>query len=121
MEVDYGKYHYVGWPKDVLTSLSISIGLYLRYYRYVKIGITGNPERRFREHLNPNCNPNCNIKWQRMVVKYKTNSINHANYIEDYFINKKRSKLRNKWIGYSYMSEQGPYFVYILLSGKRKK
>ena len=116
MEVEYGKYYYTGWPKDVLASLKISNALYLRYYRNVKIGITNWPERRFYEHIKRDSS----IKWQRMVVKYKTTSVDNANKIENYFIDNE-SCLKNRWNGFSRMSEIGPYYVYFLLAGKRKK
>ena len=116
MEVEYGKYYYTGWPKDVLTGLKISIALYLRSYRNVKIGITNWPERRFYEHIQRDSS----IKWQRMVVKYQTTSVANANKIEKYFIDNE-TRLRNRWNGFSKMSESGPYYVYILLSGKRTK
>ena len=115
MEIEYGKYYYTGWPKDVLTGLKISISLYLRFYRHVKIGITGDLKTRCRAHRN-----NRHISWQRMVVKYQTNSISNANIIEKFFI-KNEPRLDNIWAGKSNMTENGPYYVYILLSGKRKK
>jgi len=116
MNVEYGKYYYTGWPKDVLTGLKISIALYLRTYRNVKIGITNWPERRFYEHVQRDCT----IKWQRMVVKYKTTSVANANKIEKFFI-ENESRLKNRWNGFSKMSDDGPYYVYFLLSGKRNK
>ena len=105
-----------GWPKDVLPGLKISIAQFLKYYRYVKIGITCNPESRFKDHRKPHRK----IKWQRMVVKYQTDSIDHANEIEKFFIDYE-PRLKNLWPGYSNMTECGPYYVYLLLAGKRKK
>ncbi len=115
MEVEY-KNVKKGWPKDVISGLKISIAQFLKNYRYVKIGITNCPERRFTEH----CNPNHSIKWQRMVVKYQTDSIDNANEVEKFFIDYE-PRLKNRWPGYSNLSEFGPYFVYLILSGKRKK
>lgn len=116
MDVEYGKYYYTGWPKDVLTGLKISIALYLKNYRHVKIGITGDLKTRCRAHGNPNRS----IKWQRMVVKYQTDSIENANIIEKFFI-RNEPKLDNIYEGKSNMTKTGPYYVYILLSGKRRK
>lgn len=113
---EYSRSYYTGWPCNVVPLLNISISLYLRNYRNVKIGITNDPDRRFYQH----CTRNPEMRWERMVVKYTTSSISNANAVEKYFINN-RPELTNEWTGYSNMSENGPYYVYILLGKRIKK
>ena len=113
MEVEYR--YFLGQPSCVIPSLIRSVGQYHRNYRYVKIGITSDPERRFREHLGKE-KKYC---WERMVVKYCTTSIRNANLIEDYFINNDE-RMRNIWTGKSHMTQEvESYYAYILL-GNRK-
>ncbi len=102
---------YTGWPKYVIRYMSISISLYRLWYNKVKIGITNNPERRFCEHQNSE-------EWDRMIVKYETCSVKHANEIEKYFINR-HGWLVNSWTGWSNLGDGKKFYVYILL-GDRK-
>lgn len=55
-----------------------------------------------------------------MVVKYVTSSIKNANLIEKYFIEAEPA-LKNKWTGWSHMSESDYYYVYILLGGRKRR
>ena len=113
MAVEY--LYYEGHPSDVIPLLRRSFGQYHRNYEYVKIGITADPERRFKEHLDRE-KKYC---WERMVVKYCTTSIKNANKIEDYFI-ENDERMRNIWTGTSYMTTNTEYyFVYILLGNHR--
>ena len=114
-ELEYSHSYYSGFPKDVIPLLRISISLFLRNYRRVKIGITNNPERRWNEHLRQDVE-----SWDRMVVKYVTKSVNNANRIEKFFIEAEPA-LHNRWTGWSNMSDSDYYYVYILLGGRRKK
>ena len=113
MKVEYQ--YYKGHPFNVIPSLIRSFGQYHRNYEYVKIGITADPERRFREHLDRE-QKYC---WERMVVKYCTQSIMYANKIEDYFI-ENDERMRNIWTGMSHMTNNADYYyVYILLGNHR--
>lgn len=104
------KYDYkIGWPKNIITRLNISAGLYRRNYKYVKIGITSYPERRFCEHKK-----SCRFKWNKMVVVYRTTSIKNANEVEKWFIENRRD-LVNEWGGYSNMCDSPYYYAYFLL------
>lgn len=105
---------YTGRPDMVCTRLNISVGQYCRRYSNVKVGITNNPRRRFYEHIDRNPE----MHWERMVVKYKTSSVDNANAVEDRFINN-RLDLVNKWKGRSEMSGDGPFYVYFLLGDSR--
>jgi hypothetical protein len=104
VEFDY----WTGCPNDVIGSINRAISQYLIYYKKVKVGITGrNPQERFNEHQN-------NGRWNRMVVKYKTSSENFANKVEKYFI-ETRPELKNKWLGYSGLSENGYNYLYVIM------
>lgn len=113
-EVEYSRSYYTGFPSNVIPLLKISISLFLRNYKRVKIGITNNPERRWNEHLRQDME-----SWDRMVIKYRTRSVNNANRIEKHFIENEPA-LYNRWIGWSNMSESDYYYVYILLAGRRR-
>ena len=104
------KYDYKeGWPKNIITRLNISAGLYRRNYKFVKIGITSDPESRFTKHKQ-----SCKYNWEKMVVVYKTTSIKNANVVEKWFI-ENRPYLVNKWTGYSNMCDSQYYYAYFLL------
>lgn len=89
-------------------SLKISVGVFLVYNSEVKVGITGrDPQERFNEHLK-------NKEWDRMIVKYITKSERNANALESYLI-ANYPGLVNKWIGKSYLSEDGDNYLYVLV------
>lgn len=111
-EVEY--YYWTGQPSELLEYMHRSVGQFHRNYKYVKIGITGAPERRFREHVERGKR----YKWERMVVIYRTRSARNANAVEDHFI-EEDSRMRNIWTGYSHMCEEGPYYAYLLLGNHR--
>ena len=114
-ELEYSRSYYSGFPANVIPLLRISISLFLRNYRRVKIGITIDPERRWKEHLRQDAE-----SWDRMVVKYRTKSVNNTNRIEKYFIETEPA-LYNTWPGWSNMSDSDYYYVYILLGSRRRK
>ena len=114
-KIEYSRSYYSGTPKNVIPLLRISISLFLRNYKLVKIGITGDPERRWQEHLRQDVE-----SWDRMVIKYRTTSVNFANLIEKFFIDAEPA-LHNRWTGWSHMSEAEYYYVYILLGGHKRK
>lgn len=109
MELTYN--FITGQPAAVAQSIARSIGQYEHYYRHVKVGITGNPDRRADEHGRDG--------WQRMAVRYETASIDVANSVEKYFITN-RPELKNKWTGFSHMTKTGPYYVYFVMKTKRR-
>lgn len=114
-EVEYSKSYYSGFPANVIPLLRISISLFLRNYKRVKIGITNNPERRWKEHQRQDAE-----SWDRMVIKYVTTSVNNANRVEKFFIDAEPA-LHNRWTGWSNMSNSDNYYVYILLGGRKRK
>jgi hypothetical protein len=113
MELEY-KY-YEGNPSNIISTLKRSIGQYQRYYKYVKIGITANPQRRCAEHGYRDTT----YCWERMVVVYGTTSIKNANKVEKDFINGNK-KMTNVWCGESPMTPNArKYYAYLLLGNHR--
>lgn len=107
-------YYETGWPNNIVNRFCISLGLYRKNYKYVKIGITTNPERRFCEHKRSSI-----YKWERMVVVYRTTSKLNANYMEKWFINNKNDKLVNIFVGDSQMCDSQFYYAYFLLGNHK--
>lgn len=104
VEFDY----WTGCPANVIDNINRAISQYLRYYKDVKVGITGrDPQNRFDEHQRSS-------GWTRMVIKYVTTSENFANKVESYFI-KTRPELKNKWLGKSSLSKDGNNYVYLVM------
>lgn len=108
-EVEYVNVE-TGTPTNVYDTLNRKISAYKSRYS-IKIGITGrNPQQRFNEHLD-------NTDWERMVVIYRTTSLNYANTLEDWLIEKHKDDLVNKRKGGgSDLAEGGYNYVYLLLA-----
>ena len=101
------EYNYItGYPSDVLEHLDRSLSQYMAHYSMVKVGITGNPERRWGEHHSDG--------WERMVVKYETSSENFVNQMEDYFI-ATRPSLANIWTGTSHLAGARKFYLYFIM------
>ena len=116
LEQECPQYYYeTGQPKNIIESLNRSIGQYRRYYDYVKVGITSDPERRFSEHKR-----NCTYHWERMVVVYATRSVKNANDVEDWFIANREDDLVNIYKGKSNMCDSEFYYAYFLLGNHKK-
>lgn len=108
-------YYETGWPDNIIETLNRSMGQYQRYYKYVKVGITSDPERRFGEHKR-----NRTYEWERMIVVYATKSVKHANIVEDWFIANREELLVNKYKGTSNMCNSDYYYAYFLLGNNLK-
>lgn len=107
MDVEYD--YWTGSINEVTESLIRSVGQYTRYYNKVKIGITNNPERRAREHQKSS------LRWQKMVVKYKTSSVNFINRLEKILIDYHWDYIKNEIGGGGGPDGKGPYYLYVLL------
>lgn len=111
-QVEYA--YWTGCPNDVINCINRAISQYLIRYKNIKVGITGrNPQQRFYEHQKRET-------WQRMIVKYKTSSVNFANKVEKYFI-ETRPELKNKWLGYSDLSKNGNNYLYVIMKTRKRK
>lgn len=62
---------YKGHIGILISTLRRALGQYARYYSGYKIGLTVDPEQRWRRHLQDGC-------WNDMVVIYSTASENYA-------------------------------------------
>lgn len=107
MNVSYD--YWTGSINHVKESLIRSVGQYTRHYRKVKIGITNDPERRAKEHQRGS------DKWDKMVVKYETSSVNFINQIERVLIEYHWGYIKNKVGGGGGPDGVGPYYLYVLL------
>ncbi len=106
LKYDYWK----GKPSEVNSSLKRSISQYTRNYSNVKIGITCRPEFRLKEHHK------MNLKWEKMIIKYETSSINFINKLEKEHIDYQKEFITNiRKGGGGPNGKKGPYFLYVLL------
>lgn len=99
-----------GHPNEVFATLNQKIGQYKRNYNFVKIGITGQtPEVRYSQHLQDH-------KWLKMVLIYRSSSINYCNQIEVWLVDYHFDDLVNQRKGGgSQLRLDGPNFVYVLV------
>lgn len=101
--------YWTGNINDVIESLNRSIAQYIRNNNKVKIGITCDPQRRSKEHSKSN------EKWERMIVKYKTTSVNYINLIEKVLIENHWNFISNEVSGGGGPNGNPPYYLYVLL------
>lgn len=103
-----------GWPKKLRRSISTSIGLFHKNYKYIYVGITDRPWERWGEHIRED-----QYDWERCILLYKTISDKNVNMFEGFFINDERTV--NIYPGWSHMKEGAVHYLYILLAKRRKK
>lgn len=74
--------YWEGWPNGIEETLRRALGQYLRCEGnyHVKIGITNDPDTRFKQHCK-------DMTWEKMTVIYKTTSIDNARNLEKRLIN----------------------------------
>ena len=108
MELIYD--YWKGKPSEVKTSLKRSISQYTRHYSKIKIGITCRPKDRLRQHHK------MNLKWEKMIIKYETTSVNFINKIEKEHIDYQWEYITNQRTGGGGPNgKKGPFFLYVLL------
>ena len=103
-------YNYVtGRPQEVVTDVLRSISAYARHDRArgFKIGITCDPERRFREEYAH--------AYHKMAVVYQSSSINNVSILERLLIdhNEDLSDNINRGGGGNYGNP--PYYLYVVV------
>jgi len=98
-----------GHPQDVVSDVLRSISAYTRADRVTafKIGITNNPERRFKEEYD---------HWySKMAVVYKSKSINSVAELERHLIEHNRELADNMISGGGGREGTPPYFMYVVM------
>ena len=100
-----------GWPAGVVENLKRSISGYARHADAFRIGITNSPERRAYPYLREG--------WDRMIVLYTTTSSRNVGRLETTLLqhNWEREDLHNFQGGGVGMNAEGPYYLYVVLSG----
>jgi len=71
--------------------LKTALGQHARGSQYVYIGITNNPQRRFSEHQAAAQREDPDYPWDKMVIIYKTASIDNAKKTEKALIEHARN------------------------------
>jgi len=102
---DYWKGHLV----NVETQLKQSVNAYIQHYSEIKIGITCNPDRRKSEHHRSKKG------WEKMVIKYETQSVKYINAIEKTLIDYHWDYVTNEVGGGGGPNGTPPYYLYVLL------
>ncbi|MCR6629601.1 MAG: hypothetical protein NVV74_05820 [Magnetospirillum sp.] len=100
-----------------MKSLHRTVGQYLRNGRHshVMVGVTSNPERRWKERYRK--------EWDKMVVIYRTMSLEYATRCEREIVahfGHSRAQFESSWNtnpgGNGNFRSYGPYFIYLVLS-----
>jgi hypothetical protein len=107
---DRVSYNYLtGWPQEVVSDVVRSIGAYTRRDRVrgFKIGITGDPERRFREAYAH--------AYRKMAVVYQSSSIENVSQLECLMIEHNRELADNIIAGGGGSYGNSPYYLYVVV------
>lgn len=97
-----------GHLNTVKGTLNRKIGQFKSQSLKMKIGITNNPERRFKQHLRSG-------NWDKMVVIYETQSERYIRKMEEFLVERHWYDTVNIAPGGGGNLGSGPYFVYLLL------
>lgn len=103
-----------GWPQAVVTSVSRRISAYTRSDRVngFKIGITNNPERRFRDgyaHAYP-----------KMAVVYQSSSLENVSELERLLIEHNYELADNIISGGGGNYGDPPYYLYVQYGSEQR-
>ena len=99
---------WTGHLRDIIPTMNRSVARYTVLYRKIKIGITNNPESRFKAHLR-------DTNWDKMVVKYSTKSVKYINDLERILIDNHWDYITNQVRGGGGPNGSPPYYLYILI------
>ena len=99
--------YFTGHPNSVKPQLDRSLRAYSGKNSGVKVGITSDPKRRASQHSGDG--------WDRLIVKYKTSSVNYINQIEKYLIDHHWDSVTNQRGGGGGPNANGPYYLYFLI------
>lgn len=101
--------HFTGRPQAIVSNVRRVISAFTREDRVhsFKIGITNNPERRFkRRHIK---------KYDKMIVVYRSSSINSVSELEDKLIEHNKELADNKRGGGGGDYGAPPYYLYVVI------
>jgi len=98
-----------GRPLDVVANLRRSLARRLNFASNVKVGITCNPETRWKQHRwsRPS--------WTKMVVVYRSTSIQHVRILEAELIEHGGDRLYNSVGGGGGNFASGLQYLYFLI------
>lgn len=101
--------YFTGHPQNVVSDVLRSISAYTREDRVTafKIGITNNPERRFKEAYDH--------YYSKMAVVYKSTSINNVAELERELIKHNKGLADNINAGGGGREGRPPYFMYVVM------
>lgn len=108
-----------GWPSQVLESLNRSVGAHSRRFFHCKVGISNDPERRWREAYRPK-------GWHKMHVLYESSSHPHVCMLEAMLVARffQRDDVLKYWYynavggGGGPKPRSGPYYLYLVSASK---
>lgn len=103
-----------GRPQAVVSTVLRKISAYTREsnVRWFKIGITNNPERRFQKHKT---------NYDRMVVIYRTISLDSVCELECELIEHNRELADNMIGGGGGKAGKPPYYLYVVIKYLKKR
>ena len=103
-----------GWPSNLKHKFHKRVSALVRGCNHWKIGITNNPKNRFSL-------PDYRDNYDRMIVMYRTESLNSARELETHLIEHYRGYSDNINTGGGGPSGEPPYFLYVVKKIKRKR
>ncbi|MBC7930638.1 MAG: GIY-YIG nuclease family protein [Rubrivivax sp.] len=110
MDDDRVEYNYeTGWPNNVVSGVLRSISAYTRQDRVrgFKIGITNDPERRFRDGYAH--------AYHKMAVVYQSESLENVSELERLLVEHNRELADNIISGGGGNYGDPPYYLYVAM------
>ncbi len=116
MQDDRVVYDFVtGRPPDIATDVLRSLSAFTRHdrVRYFKIGITSNPERRFKEAYAKS--------YDEMIVLYRSTSIHSVSQLEIELVRHNEGLADNLVAGGGGDYGEPPYYLYVVMKHKARR